>query len=289
MNVSKLRLLSILMALPLAACGSGALEGPGMVAGEDEDDDDIGGGPDASVVPDQPDADLGIPQGRVLRGLQVLYTFTGSPGATTIRDLSEVGEPYDLTIQDPAAVEWADGGLVFTEPTIATNELPATKIIEACGPANAITMEAWVRPDVLEPAADARVMSLSIDTTSRNFDMIQKANQDYWTFRLRTNETNDNGSNPRTDAPSGSVTGEMQHVVYVREGLTGSANSYLDGVKQVPQTIPGVTNNWDLEYSLHVGNEQTLDRPFLGQINLVAVYCRALTGTEVRQNYEAGY
>ena len=54
----------------------------------------------------------------------------------------------------------------------------------------------------------------------------------------------------------------------------------------------GTFEEWDVgteEYRLAVGNELTLDRDWLGQLHLVAVFDRALTEDEVEQNFLAGY
>ena len=46
--------------------------------------------------------------------------------------------------------------------------------------------------------------------------------------------------------------------------------------------------NWDSGFSLQLGNEATMDRPWLGKIYLVAVYDRALDRAEIRSNLAAG-
>lgn len=282
------RLSSVFAAGLLCACGSGSLD-TGM---------NVAGGPDAAPV-DTPDAapvadaapvepDDGIPAGRVTKNLVALYTFVGTAGQTTIPDVSGVGTPLDLTITNPAAAQWTEEGVVFAEPNLAQSAGPATKINEACAQSNAITLEAWVRSDNLELVERGRVVSISVDTGNRNADMAQLENEPTWNFRLRTDETNNNGTNPSTSAAEGSVSGELQHVVYVRQGLSELAQSYVNGNKQIPTIIPGLMTNWDLSYPINIGNEATQDRPFIGEIDLVAVYCGALTQTEVRQNYDAG-
>jgi glycopeptide antibiotics resistance protein len=51
-----------------------------------------------------------------------------------------------------------------------------------------------------------------------------------------------------------------------------------------PQTL----NGWDPSYPLLIGNETTLDRPWLGKIYFLALYPRALTAEEIKAQFQAG-
>lgn len=57
---------------------------------------------------------------------------------------------------------------------------------------------------------------------------------------------------------------------------------------KVTGTIGGVISNWNTGYNLILGNEGTGDRPWLGEIHLVAVYCSVMSANEVTQNQAAG-
>jgi hypothetical protein len=64
---------------------------------------------------------------------------------------------------------------------------------------------------------------------------------------------------------------------------------YVNGtVQPIMQVITGNLSNWVASWPFAIGNEVTLDRSWLGEVYLVAVYDRALTGEEVLQNYQAG-
>ena len=52
----------------------------------------------------------------------------------------------------------------------------------------------------------------------------------------------------------------------------------------LPQTLQG----WDPRYPLLIGNEATLDRPWLGKIYFLALYPRALTAEEIEFQFQAG-
>ena len=47
-------------------------------------------------------------------------------------------------------------------------------------------------------------------------------------------------------------------------------------------------SNWDPSFTFQLGNEPTLDRPWLGKIYLVAIYSRALYQQDVVTNFRAG-
>ena len=45
---------------------------------------------------------------------------------------------------------------------------------------------------------------------------------------------------------------------------------------------------WNSRFTFQIGNEATLDRPWLGQIHFVALYSRGLSADEIRNNFGAG-
>ena len=106
--------------------------------------------------------------------------------------------------------------------------------------------------------------------------------------RLRTSVTGNNGNNPATDSNVDALSTEtVRHVLYTR--LAGLADLYIDGVKSATVSVGGNLENWNAEYQFALGNEITGDRPWLGELQMVAVYCKRLGSTQVEQNYAAGY
>src|SRR5690606_12332056 len=63
---------------------------------------------------------------------------------------------------------------------------------------------------------------------------------------------------------------------------------YVDGKEVAEKDVPGSLDEWDEEMLLTIGNELTGDRPWLGEIHLVALYGVALTREEVARNFAAG-
>lgn len=223
---------------------------------------------------------------RVQRGLQALYTFEEGSG-TIINDVSAVGTRLDLTIASPSAVQWLSaGGLSITDSAdVVSNN--ASKIASACMASNAITIEAWLETPSSNQSGPGpvRIVTLSGNTTNRNFTLGQE--NDRFDTRLRATSTDNNGV-PSITVPASTVKVNVKtHVLYTRDAQ-GQAKIYVNGVPQVVGTVAGNFQNWNSGYDLRLGNEATLDREWLGDLFLVAVYCAALNDTEVQQNFSAG-
>jgi hypothetical protein len=228
-------------------------------------------------------------QGRVTAGQQVLYTFEEG-GGTTIRDVSGVGTPLDLNISDETAVSWMPGGLVVNASTVIASPGAADKVIEAGRGSNEITIEVWIKPDNSSQDGPARIVTLSQDPYNRNFTLGQglwgDQPSDLYDARLRTTGTSSNGT-PSVSTGAGTLQTELTHVVYTRNGA-GEARIYLDGGEQASGSVGGDFGNWDSSHRLGLANELTGDRPWLGELHLVAIFDRALTEAEVSQNFESG-
>lgn len=226
---------------------------------------------------------------RVTEGLQALYTFAEG-GGQTVHDVSGVGSPLHLTIQDAAAVVWNADGLTLKSPTLLRTEQPAGKILTACQASAAVTLEAWITPANVTQDGPARILTMSADPFRRNFMLgqglwgSQAANR--FDARLRTTATNGNGF-PSLSTSAGSAQTAQTHLVYTRSA-GGAAVLYLNGQPQQTALRGGSLANWEA-YPLILGNELSGDRPWLGAYHLAAVYCRALSGEEVARNYAAGY
>jgi hypothetical protein len=70
----------------------------------------------------------------------------------------------------------------------------------------------------------------------------------------------------------------------------GTVRLFVDGEERYEEDLPDADlSRWSRDYPLLVGNEATRDRPFRGEVYLVALYDRALDEDEVEQNHDAGY
>jgi len=241
---------------------------------------------------------------RVLDGLRALYTFETGHGMV-VQDVSGVGSPLDLHIDNRSAVEWLPGGgLRVLSPTRIVSDAPAYKILAACKASNELTVEAWVKPatltegrtDPLDPGA--RIVTLSYNPDIRNFTLGQRGVM--YQCRLRTTATDENGQLRGPQYPVGALHAEsrqtrpsLMHMLAVREAA-GRARFFINGEQVAELHIPGRFSNWDETLRLCLAREFSRDvnhgtlRPWHGTLYLVAVYDRALSDKEIEKNYQCG-
>ncbi|MBV6624590.1 MAG: tandem-95 repeat protein [Rivularia sp. (in: Bacteria)] len=221
---------------------------------------------------------------RVNAGLLALYNFNEGSG-NTVFDVSGVGTALNLEIDNVTGVSWGDGELTINSPNLIASDEVATKLIDGITATQEITLEAWVTPGNRSQNGPARIASLSSDIGNRNFTLGQ-AGDDY-NVRLRTTNTGNNGVGRTVFSSGGLLETEMTHVVYTRFS-DGDAALYVDNQLVASENIRGDLSNWDDDYRLGIGNELTGDRPWLGSLDLFAVYNQAFDAGEVEQNFLAG-
>jgi hypothetical protein len=223
--------------------------------------------------------------GRVTSGLQALYLFDEGKG-DTVYDVSGAGAPLDLEIRRPKAATWAPTGLNFKSGNYAATTGPATRLIEACRQTNEVTLEAWVVPAVASPKFEGVIVGLSNDRPERNLTLMQGQAPDLTVYAvsLRTTQT-DAGGNPILASPKG--TAVAAHVVYTRNAA-GFEKLFVNGVERVSKVRKGDFSNWSDAFRLVLGNEPTEERPWLGELQFVAIYNRALAPIDVARNFKVG-
>jgi hypothetical protein len=247
---------------------------------------------DVVTVPDtgtgtRPIVDMGAYEAdifpRITDDLIVLYDFRDGDG-TRILDVSSTGIPIDVFIQDGGAVTWSPESLSVDSNTIASSIGPAKRIIDACRSSRAITIEAWIQVANLSQSGPARIATVSVDTNDRNVSFMQEDTA--YSARLRTTTTDAQGE-PSTDTALNVTSTGLTHLVFTRRS-NGETKIYVNESEQASGTVGGNLNNWDDSYRLALFNEFTLDRSWLGEIHLLAVYSEALTALEVSQNFIVG-
>lgn len=220
---------------------------------------------------------------RVTQGLVALYEFREGEG-TTVKDTSGVGKPLDLSLVKGSEAHWSEtGGLVLGGGKSALwTAGPATKIIDALKATHEFTIEALITNDNDVQTGPARIVTLSANPSVRNFTLGQNAHQ--FALRVRTNRTNPQGT---PELSTGTKTAlPMRQFVTVTFG-GGRVRLYINSHLHIGATRPGNLSTWDPGFRLIIGNEGTLNRPWKGRVELVAVYNRALSPAEVKQNVEA--
>ncbi len=225
--------------------------------------------------------------GRVATGLQALYLFDEGRGQT-VYDASGSGAPLDLEIRRPRAAQWGPGGLTFSSPNYAASAGPATKVFEACRQTGEVTLEAWVKPAAAAPTFEGVIFGLSNDRPERNLTLMQGESPDMtvWAVSMRTSQT-DPGGNPILATPKGSAEARLAHVVYTRSAA-GSEKLYVNGMERAAKVRKGDLGGWSDAFRLVLGNEPTEERPWQGELRLVAVYNRALAPVDVVRHFRVG-
>ncbi len=231
------------------------------------------------------------PGQRAEGGLLALYRFDEGAGAT-VHDRSGRQPAIDLTIEAPESARWASSGpgLALHGPNRIRSAGAATRVNEAIGRSGALTLEAWITPSMAEQEGPARIVSLSLDSGTRNISLGHGLWGDQprtvYDLRLRTSITDPNGSDSLT-TPAGSVRAGLQHVLFTR-AAEGQRRFYIDAELVAEDQLGGDLSTWDPSYPLLLANELEVDRPWLGSFHLVALYDRALSPAEVAQNFGAG-
>jgi VanZ family protein len=212
---------------------------------------------------------------RIDAGLVALYDFEDEPPAGSADPLDLVARG-DVQHVDPRGVRFRGGDALLSTPG------PASWIADAI--ADQFTIEVWARPDRLAQSGPARVVSSSdgLQLTDVNVHVGQErhclsvrvdtggAEADWWLIRRVF------------DRPQ-----PAWHVVVTYDG--GTVRVYVDGERRFSERVTGADlSGWSRRYPLLVGNEATRDRPFEGDVYLVALYDRALRPGEVAQNHAAG-
>lgn len=215
-------------------------------------------------------------------GLQALYRFDELAG-DILRDTSGVGEPLDLKIEDPSAIEWGEGKLEIKSSTRITTTGPAKRLINALKESNAVTIEAWITPANTNQTGPARIVTLSSGTGSRNFTLGQDGNR--YEVRFRTTKTDGNGL-PGLASKKGAVRTRLTHVVYTRD-MTGRGKLYVNGAQSGAHNADGDHSNWQENFHFGLANESTKDRPWAGTFHMLAIYDRALSPEEIRSRVES--
>ena len=224
------------------------------------------------------------PEGeRVKTSLQVLYDFSSTSGPI-IKDRSGAGKPVNLVIGGANSVRRSEGSLEVHRKTLIQSGKEASRLIESIRRSGAVSIEAWIRPSNTTLDGPARIITLSENSSNRNFTLGQE--RDRYVLRLRTTKTSANGQ-PSLDSGNRTLSPVLTHVIYTR-ARGGLARIYINGKKNVEKNIGGNPSNWNGAYRLALGDELSGGRPWLGTYYLVAIYNRDLSATEVERNFRAG-
>jgi hypothetical protein len=148
-----------------------------------------------------------------------------------------------------------------------------------------LTLELWVRTASAEQGGPARILSYSLDPWHRNFTLGQEGSA--LVTRLRTSQTDQNGTNPSLQVPDIFRAGTTQHIVVTYNFQRQAV--YVDGKLRFVAAVPqGDFRTWDRSFFLVFGNEATGARAWQGTITYAAIYDRALDEDTIDAHFRAG-
>ena len=197
--------------------------------------------------------------------------------------------PFDFIFpfQQDNHVEWmADSnGVAFLPRGQILSESSPVRLHQTLLAGRGLTLEAWLASEDKDQHGPARIVSYSLNPSLRNFMLGQEGSD--LVVRLRTTQTNLNGTDPEFVVENVFLKTGFQHIVVTYNFL--EQRVYVDGELRRKADIPGGGfDNWDPSYPLVLGNEATGNREWLGKISLLAIYDHPLSEQEVRQHYLMG-
>src|ERR1700722_14566356 len=214
------------------------------------------------------------------------YEFQSVVNNTTF-DTSGTAPSADLTISGNVTLAGGWGINVGAGGKAQATTQASQKIYSMIQATGEFSVEAWVAPALV--AVDKSYMvSYSGGDTTRNFTLGQ-TNQDY-DFMMRSSNSDLNGMMQlQTPTAAMLLQATLQHVVLTYDPVNGR-QIYVNGVNaNVPDAQKGGTiSNWDNTFALVLGNETSGDRSWQGLIKLVAIHSRAMSASQILQNFNAG-
>ncbi|WP_416306166.1 LamG domain-containing protein [Neptunicella sp. SCSIO 80796] len=232
------------------------------------------------------DGTLASSGGRFENAVIAKWEFKTGSGVTAF-DTSGVEPALDLTLNGD--VSWVGGwGIQLQNGKAQGSTANSKKLHDLITATGEYSIEAWVVPANVTQEGPARIISYSGGTDKRNFMLGQTLyNYDHL---LRTSETDGNGEPTLSTADADQrLQASLQHVVVNFDPVNGR-QIYVNG-EFSGDTDPvevGNLNEWDSSFALVLGNEVSGDRPWAGNIRMVAIHNRVLTNAQIKQNFAVG-
>jgi len=221
------------------------------------------------------------PDSRVSDNLVLFYPFNEDSGAT-IKEKGPLSSPHNLTIENIGKTTRVGSGIRLDQPTLIKATASSSKISSRVKSSGEITVELWVQPADINQN-DAMMLGISANRNARNLGILQEGD-DIDVF-LRSRATNTRGEAP-TSVDDQLHTG-MVHLVYTRDS-SGVTKIYVDGYEVADDVVSNNLSNWITTHRISLGGERDGTRSWLGTYFLLAFYDRALTPSEVIQNFAFG-
>ncbi|MFO7669621.1 MAG: LamG-like jellyroll fold domain-containing protein [Bacteroidales bacterium] len=226
---------------------------------------------------------------RIQNNLQALYNFSDESD-NRISDVSGVEQSVDLIINQPLNTKRLPGqGLDVVRSAIISSETNAEKLVNTLIESSGITLEAWIKPDMVNQSGPATVLAMHSADNKFAFSVEQNGNEDFlnYTVRIKTSDTVNNGIHEIRTASNFSK--ELpHHIVYTCE-YGKEEVIYVDGKKIQSGVRIGNLSPENSDYQLTLANDLLGSSSWNGTYYLIAIYDKPLTEGEVSNNHRAGF
>ncbi|NOY66730.1 MAG: LamG domain-containing protein [Gammaproteobacteria bacterium] len=216
-----------------------------------------------------------------------LYEFKRGTG-TIAYDTSGVTPELNLSLSgNPGDVTWVRGyGVQFKGAGKAQGSVVnSRKLYNSIKDVGEYSIEAWVVPSNVTQEGPAHILSYMGTGENRNFTLGQTLYE--YDMLNRSNTTGGNGQ-PMSSTSNETLQATLQHVVVTVDPVNGK-QIYVNGNRVVQDTAgAGTLANWDSDFAFVLGNDQGRSKSWAGKLRLVAIHNRALTQTQITQNFDVG-
>ncbi|GAB5403043.1 MAG: DUF1592 domain-containing protein [Aureliella sp.] len=192
------------------------------------------------------------------------------------------GVANDLTLKGAAKIR--DRSLTLNGGSAALGHASKNHVSKTIKRSGAFSIELWLKTNALKQSGPARIVTISRNTSERNFTIGQDGRRIQ--VRMRTSATDNNGL-PPLQSPQLLKIGKWYHVVYSR-AADGREAIYVDGKQVASGRRSGSLGNWNESYRLSLGDEVGGGRLWKGQLQLVRIFARPITASEALGRFRGG-
>ncbi|HTP39336.1 MAG TPA: LamG-like jellyroll fold domain-containing protein [Steroidobacteraceae bacterium] len=227
-------------------------------------------------------------QNRYDAGMIAKYQFKTTDPAGSALDTSGVDPAADLTLTGDVSkyggwgVQFGpNGGKAYS---LSSGSGKLTSMIKNTGE---YSIELWAAPANVAQE-DAWLAALAGSPTTVNFALSQKAYQ-YEMFNRSSSTGADGNPSLLTNDDDQDAQATLQHIVLTFDPTNGR-RLYVNGnfTGDVDAQKGGDLSSWDSTFQFLLGNDPSSMRKWQGVIRFAQVYDKALTLSQVQQNFAAG-
>ncbi len=185
---------------------------------------------------------------------------------------------------------WIGGwGVRFVNGKAQGGTTASSKLFDRITSTGEYSLEVWVAPANVSQE-EAWVFGYAGGPESSNV-VLRQSLYNYEAFNRSTVTDDNNGGEPAlvTDDDAQLAQASLQHVVVTFDPVAGR-RIYVNGefTGDVDPLGGGLLNNWSESFAVVLGNSTANSNPWSGNLRMAAVHNRALTESQVRQNFEVG-